>query len=167
MPSFIEVLDRHALGGDLPLQDHRGTDAYTDFAPHFRACVMATRVVGRTKFGKWITQGHAGSESALKATGDLIGAIRVPNKPGARATPAYAFAVPVITTRASKKTKRPDPKKTRTREQQQSEVPRNVQVLPVRTGNWDPDLRHNFMNPVVHKNAPNMPASSSSSRLAW
>ncbi len=89
------ISDREILG-DLPLQDHRGPEEYTDFAPHLRACVMVGRIEKRTPFAKWIVQGHAGSEDPVKTLGDLIGALHLQKEDGERATGAWTFGVPGV-----------------------------------------------------------------------
>ncbi len=157
----MEILDRQALGGDLPLQDHRGT--HTEFAPHLRACISAARVESRDPFSNYVAQGHEGSQHPVKTVGDLIGGMHIQNDPDLRQTGAWTFALPVVTQEASKKPKKEKkggPLKTQTRKTQSQinkEERRPVRVLPVRDDLWDPDKRFLELTPFVHPLTPSMP----------
>ena len=156
----MKILDRRALGGDLPLQDHRTT--WDPFAPQLRACVMAARVEDRDPFWNYVAQGHEDSDHAVKTVGDLLGGFHMQPAKGKRSTGAWSFAVPVITQEANKKPKekKSAPLATVTLldvEATRERAKRKVKALPVRDTGWGGDDRFLELTPTVHPKSPNMP----------
>lgn len=135
----------YARLGLLPLQDHR------DIAPEHRVAVRAGRIENRDEFGRFIIEGHEGSESAVMTFGDLIGGFHWAQKDTSkRQMGAWLFAAPALSTSASKKQKG-----TRTKDDV-----REIKVGLIGNDRWKLDDRFSDVVVTLPPNSPDVAKST-------